>query len=83
MGLIEQLRQIQEENGWTDGVMAAKIGVSISMWWQVKNGNFIPGRKFIQGVLQHFPALAGAVLIFLQSDMSSTKVDVSEVKTNG
>lgn len=68
MNLIDKLTATQRELNVTDAPFAAEIGVTRSMWVQVRNGQKRPGRRFLAGVMRRFPLLADDCVIHLRDD---------------
>ena len=64
-GLVARLVKIQEVHGWKDGEMAERLSISRPFWIRVKNGERIPGRKFLSGALSAFPELEGDAIAYL------------------
>jgi imidazoleglycerol-phosphate dehydratase len=56
--LVEALKEIQKNNGYTDQKMAAKIGVSRPYYNRIRMGNVPIGPVFRLKVMQAFPLLA-------------------------
>jgi hypothetical protein len=66
--LIGRLIEIQEAHRWKDGEMAEKLNISRPFWILVKNGERIPGRKFLSGALSAFPELEDVAIAYLVGD---------------
>jgi transcriptional regulator with XRE-family HTH domain len=64
-GFVRRLIEIQKAHGWKDGEMARRLSVSRPFWVRIKNGERIPGRKFLSGALSAFPELADEAIEFL------------------
>ncbi len=67
---VEQIQKLQQEKGWTDTELAAKIGVSRSRLWRAKlpvthEHYCSPGETLIIGVLNAFPEKKFDDLFFL------------------
>jgi len=70
MNLVDRLVNIQKENGWSDGRMAAELSVERTHWLRLRRGNRLPGTKILKGVMGRFPELKEDVSLFLSSEGS-------------
>lgn len=52
---MNNLRELRKENGFNQEQMAAELGVSLSMYQKVEQGNAKAGRKFMEKIKQRFP----------------------------
>lgn len=52
---MNNLRELRKENGLNQEQMAAELGVSLSMYQKVEQGNAKAGRKFMEKIKQRFP----------------------------
>lgn len=52
---MNNLREFRKENGLNQEQMAAELGVSLSMYQKVEQGNAKAGRKFMEKIKQRFP----------------------------
>ena len=52
---MNNLREFRKENGLNQEQMAAELGVSLSMYQKVEQGNAKAGRKFMEKIKQSFP----------------------------
>ena len=52
---MNNLRELGKENGFNQEQMAAELGVSLSMYQKVEQGNAKAGRKFMEKIKQRFP----------------------------
>lgn len=52
---MNNLRELRKENGLNQEQMAAELGVSLSMYQKVEQGNAKAGRKFMEKIKQCFP----------------------------
>lgn len=64
--LIHQLEERRRNLGISDEKFARLLGVSRSMWSQVRSGNKEPGERFIGGVMREFPTLTDACVVYLR-----------------
>lgn len=62
---MNNLRELRKENGYSQEQMAAELGVSLSMYQKVEQGNAKAGRNFMEKIKQRFPE-ASIDYIFLQ-----------------
>lgn len=63
---MNNLRELRKENGYSQEQMAAELGVSLSMYQKVEQGNAKAGRNFMEKIKQRFPE-ASIDYIFLQA----------------
>ena len=68
--LVESLRRRQAEQGWNDSRMAAEMGVSRSLWSQVRAGKKHIGTRFAGGIIRRFPTLQDDVALFLRQNVT-------------
>ena len=47
---MNNLRELRKENGFNQEQMAAELGVSLSMYQKVEQGNAKAGRKFMEKI---------------------------------
>lgn len=52
---MNNLRELRKENGYSQEQMAAELGVSLSMYQKVEQGNAKAGRNFMEKIKQRFP----------------------------
>lgn len=52
---MNNLRELRKGNGFNQEQMAAELGVSLSMYQKVEQGNAKAGRKFMEKIKQRFP----------------------------
>jgi len=63
--LINALAGLQQANSWTDGQMAARIGIGRPMWRFLRCGLRQPGVETLRGIAVAFPSLASAVRAYV------------------
>ncbi|HXI15467.1 MAG TPA: helix-turn-helix transcriptional regulator [Chloroflexota bacterium] len=63
--LIDTLAGLQQANNWTDGQMAAKLGIGRPMWRFLRCGLRQPGVETLRGIALAFPSLASAVRAYV------------------
>ena len=51
---MNNLRELRKENGFNQEQMAAELGVSLSMYQKVEQGNAKAGRKFMEKIKNAF-----------------------------
>jgi len=68
MKLEAELYKIMQQEKLTNAKLASKLGVSPSMLCLVLTGDKNPGRRFLQGLAQHYPDVC---LKYLQEQSSS------------
>lgn len=64
---MNNLRELRKENGYSQEQMAAELGVSLSMYQKVEQGNAKAGRNFMEKIKQRFPE-ASIDYIFFSSN---------------
>lgn len=64
--LMQQLVDLQSALELSDRAFAERIGASAGMWNNVKAGRRAMGRKLLRGVMEAFPDLRPAVLVYLE-----------------
>lgn len=52
---MNNLRELRKENGFSQEQMAAELGVSLSMYQKVEQGNAKAGRAFMEKLKCRFP----------------------------
>lgn len=55
--LVEQIRAIQVERGWSDGELSRRLGRNGSEWSRVKNGQRKPTMAFLAALARVIPEL--------------------------
>ena len=60
--LIQNIENLQKLKGLNDTQFAEAIGVDLSTWSKVKNGERRPSNNFLRGIVRAFPELHLAVL---------------------
>jgi transcriptional regulator with XRE-family HTH domain len=77
-GIIATLQDIQTKAGETDRAFAARIGITHTMWINLRTGAQQPGRRTLEKIGQAFPGLQKAIssALFLASD-SKNMVEVT------
>ena len=64
---MNNLRELRKENGYSQEQMAAELGVSLSMYQKVEQGNAKAGRNFMEKIKQRFPEASIDYIFFLQA----------------
>lgn len=72
--LVRALIALQRAQGWTDGQMAAQLGVERSMWSLVRRGKRRPGNRVLAGVDRRFPDLRPLIPLFLRQTVPTVTV---------
>ena len=77
--LIASLKEIQQQEGLTDGEMAKRLGCARQLWQATKTGKISVGLTILRGAVKAFPALIGDAIIFLTdgADIKALPADVS------
>lgn len=52
---MNNLRELRKESGLNQEQMAAELGVSLSMYQKVEQGNAKAGRNFMEKIKRRFP----------------------------
>lgn len=65
-GLIEVVEERKQALGWTDEQLARVLGISRSLWSQVRSGRRRLTLDVVCGILRAFPDLEEQVLAFLK-----------------
>ncbi|MFR8309480.1 MAG: helix-turn-helix domain protein [Bacteriophage sp.] len=69
---MNNLRELRKENGFNQEQMAAELGVSLSMYQKVEQGNAKAGRKFMEKIKKRFPEASIDYIFFaINSDISA------------
>lgn len=71
---MNNLRELRKENGFNQEQMAAELGVSLSMYQKVEQGNAKAGRKFMEKIKQRFPE-ASIDYIFFASNSNLIAIE--------
>lgn len=66
--LRDRLLAKQSELDLTDREFATKLGVSRSMWQQIRSGHKRVGPRIAKAALRVFPEMANEIVSFLLSD---------------
>ena len=61
---MNNLRELRKENGYSQEQMAAELGVSLSMYQKVEQGNAKAGRNFMEKIKQRFPEASIDYILF-------------------
>ena len=61
---MNNLRELRKENGYSQEQMAAELGVSLSMYQKVEQGNAKAGRNFMEKIKQRFPEASTDYIFF-------------------
>lgn len=61
---MNNLRELRKENGYSQEQMAAELGVSLSMYQKVEQGNAKAGRNFMEKIKQRFPEASVDYIFF-------------------
>lgn len=65
-GLIEVVEERKQALGWTDEQLARALGISRSLWSQVRSGRRRVTLDVVRGILRAFPDMENQVLGFLR-----------------
>lgn len=69
---MNALRELRTENGFSQEKMAAELGVSLSMYQKVEQGNAKAGRAFMEKIKSRFPEVSIDYIFFtVNSDISA------------
>lgn len=69
---MNALRELRTENGFSQEKMAAELGVSLSMYQKVEQGNAKAGRAFMEKIKRRFPGVSIDYIFFtVNSDISA------------
>ena len=61
--MLTKLTGIQEEHGFTDAVMARRLGIARSTWTDIRNGKLAISAKVQMRAAREFPELLGDLLM--------------------
>lgn len=64
---MNNLRELRKENGYSQEQMAAELGVSLSMYQKVEQGNAKAGRNFMEKIKQRFPEASIDYIFFVSN----------------
>ncbi len=67
-GLIEVVEERKQALGWTDEQLARALGISRSLWSQVRSGRRRVTLEVVRGILRAFPDMEMHVLLFLKEE---------------
>ena len=70
---MNNLRELRKENSLSQEQMAAELGVSLSMYQKVEQGNAKAGRNFMEKIKQRFPE-ASIDYIFFASNSNDIAI---------
>lgn len=70
---MNNLRELRKENSLSQEQMAAELGVSLSMYQKVEQGNAKAGRKFMEKIKKRFPE-ASIDYIFFTSNSNNIAI---------
>lgn len=65
---MNNLRELRKENGYSQEQMAAELGVSLSMYQKVEQGNAKAGRNFMEKIKQRFPEASIDYIFFASNN---------------
>ncbi len=65
-GLIRVIEERRRMLGWTDERLARALGISRSLWSQVRSGRRRVTLEVVRGILRAFPDMENQVLGFLR-----------------
>lgn len=69
---MNALRELRTENGFSQEKMAAELGVSLSMYQKVEQGNAKAVRAFMEKIKRRFPEVSIDYIFFtVNSDISA------------
>lgn len=78
---MNNLRKLRKENGYSQEQMAAELGVSLSMYQKVEQGNAKAGRNFMEKIKQRFPE-ASIDYIFFASNSNFLAIQSAQGRHN-
>lgn len=78
---MNNLRELRKENDLNQEQMAAELGVSLSMYQKVEQGNAKAGRKFMEKIKQRFPE-ASIDYIFFATNSGISAVASAQRRPN-
>jgi hypothetical protein len=74
--LLQTLCRFQAEKGWSDGQMAATLGIARTVWNRTRRHKIPVGTAILRGTLRAFPQLRDATFAELEKMARPDEVPV-------